>query len=607
MTTLDRKTRKQIDDAIASAWRPPPKLTVTQWANDYRILSSESSAEQGRYKSSRAPYQAGIMDAASDPQVTITCIMASSQVGKTEIINNMVGFFVDRDPCPMLVLQPTIKMAEGWSNERLSPMIRDTPCLSEKINLKSRDSSNTILHKSYAGGHLTVVGANSPASLASRPIRVVLADEVDRYPQSAKEEGDPLSLAIKRTTNFWNKKIILVSTPTVKGKSRIEREFLNSDQRHYYVPCPHCGHEQKLKWSNIVFDKDDLSSVVYACEQGCVIEERDKYRMLAGGRWIAEAEFNGRAGFHISELYSPWTSWRDVVKDFLEKKDTPETLQTWVNTSLGEPWEIKGETLDHKALLARREAYDHETLPDDILFITAAVDTQGDRLEALTQGWGLDKERYDIEHKIFWGDPKHQEVWNELESWLLSPYEVAGRKLKIACALIDSGGHHTQEVYDFVKGRHGRRVFAVKGSSEYYGPIASKPRQVGRQRAMLYICGTDSAKDSILDSSLKIEEPGPGFIHFPHTHDEEFFKGLLAESRVLEKGKYAYKKHRDRNEPLDLHVYNLCAYYVLSPNEKSLKDKRNAKPVEVQTEEPRRTTQPQKRNRKRNKNWVTDF
>jgi len=595
---------------MAAAWSPPPNLTVSQWADEYRKLSPESSAEPGQWRTGRAPYQRGMMDAVNDPSIETIVIMSSAQIGKTELINNVVGFYASHDPAPILCLQPTLEMALTWSKDRLAPMVRDTPALKFKVKgTRSRDSGNTLLHKVFPGGHITMSGANSAASLASRPIRILLCDEVDRYPPSAGTEGDPVSLGRKRTATFWNRKIILTSTPTIKDASRIEYEFDLSDQRRYYVPCPECDESQTLKWSNIVYDKDDPEDVSYACDNGCVIDEAKKLWMLERGEWVAESESKRRAGFHLNELYSPWRKWREVVADFIESKGNRETLKTWVNTSLGESWEEKGDGIEFEGMMERCEAYDKDSLPDDILLITSVVDVQHDRFECLSQGWGVDKERWNIEHKIIHGDTAKPDTWAMLDDWLLTNYSVAGRRMMAACSLIDSGdGARTEDVYNFCKGKAGRRIYPVKGSSKYYEPIASRPIKAGRQRVTLFHCGTDTAKDSIIFSSLQMEEPGPGYIHFPHTVDLEFFKQLTAETRKTKmyrgKKRLTWVKIRERNEVIDLHVYNLCAYAVLSPDIKALQKRRE--PVEVVEPEQRRTTQKARPIRKR-KNWVTDF
>lgn len=297
--------------------------------------------------------------------------MSSAQIGKTEIINNAVGYHIDHDPCPCLVVQPTIEMGETWSKDRFAPMIRDTPTIREKVgNVKSRDSGNTILHKSFAGGHVTVAGANAPASLASRPVRMVLCDEIDRYPASAGTEGDPVKLAEKRTNNFWNRKIILVSTPTVKGESRIEKEWELSDKRRFHVPCPHCGHEHVLAWGNVRFEKENPSATRMVCPS-CEKEfsNGQKNAAVRRGRWIATAPFRGIAGFHLNELYSPWKTIAEVVEDFLEAKTDPMKLQVWVNTSLGETWEGQGDSVSEHELMERVENYPAE-VPARGLYLT---------------------------------------------------------------------------------------------------------------------------------------------------------------------------------------------------------------------------------------------
>ena len=381
-----------------TCWKCPPKLTISQWADLYRYLSPEASAEPGKYLTSRAEYQRGIMDAFSAPEVERIVVMSSAQVGKTEILNNIVGYFIDQDPSTILNLQPTLEMAQTWSKDRLAPMVRDNECLAKKVrSSKSKDSDNTILHKLFPGGHITMVGANSPAGLASRPIRIVLCDEVDRYPLSAGAEGDPVNLAIKRTTTYWNKKIGLFSTPTIKGISRIEKAFLESDQRYYFVPCPHCGVYQRLRWGQVKYSKDNVKEAFYECEHcGGHLSDSDRYRAIAKGYWEAQTEFKGVAGFHLNELYSPWRKISDIVKDFLEAKDKPDTLKTWVNTSLGETWEEAGEALDPDSLEARTE--DYKKIPKGGVVLTAGVDTQDDRLEVEITAWGKGEESWLVDY-----------------------------------------------------------------------------------------------------------------------------------------------------------------------------------------------------------------
>src|SRR5262245_21408571 len=308
---------------------PPPKLTISQWADANRRLSSESAAEPGRWVTARAEFQRGIMDAISETTAGKVALMCSSQVGKTEIINNVVGFHIDQDPCPILVMQATVETAESWSKDRLAPMLRDTPCLAGKVaDPRTRDSGNTILHKRFPGGYLTAVGANSPAGLASRPIRIVLADEVDRYPVSAGTEGDPLSLALKRMGAFWNACTVIASTPTIKGLSRIEMEFNRSDKRYYFVPCVHCGHMQRLIWAHVRWPEGDPSKAGYHCVgEGCGVEwtEADRLVAVRKGEWRATDPAGRFPGFHISELYSPWSSIPRIAESFVAAQVSAET------------------------------------------------------------------------------------------------------------------------------------------------------------------------------------------------------------------------------------------------------------------------------------------
>lgn len=532
----------------------------------------------------RAPYQREIMDALGDATVETVVIMSSAQIGKTEIVNNVVGYHIHLDPAPILLLQPTLEMAEAWSKDRFAPMLRDTRALHGLVrDPRSRDSGNTLLHKRFPGGHITMAGANSPASLASRPIRLVLCDEVDRYPASAGAEGDPVSLARKRSTTFWNRKQLLTSTPTIKGASRIEAAYEQSDQRRYQVPCPHCGEYQVLKWQQVRWhtdpekegdEKHQPATAVYVCEaNGCIITDADKPAMLKAGRWVAEAPFKGTAGFHINELYSPWVTFAQMVAEFLKAKKLPETLKTWVNTSLGETWEEAGETVDADILLQRKESWGDEA-PEHAVVVTAGVDVQGDRIEIEVKGWGAGEESWSLDYKQFFGDPAQEQVWKELDTFLLRPIKSkTGLQLNIACTCIDSGGHHTQAVYEFCRSRAMRGVFAIKGMSQAGKPLVGRPSRNNRHKLRFYPLGVDTAKEVIF-SRLRISEPGPGYFHFPLERDREYFLQLTGEKQVTRFTKGAARrewvKTRSRNEVLDCNVYALAALKLLSPDFEAL-------------------------------------
>jgi len=575
---------------------PPKNLKISDWADSYRRLSPEASAESGIWRTDRAPYQREIMDSFNDPDIQRIVFMKSAQVGATEVLLNVIGYYIDQDPAPMLIMQPTLQMAQTFSKDRLSTMIRDTDKIRNSVaDPRSRDSGNTVLSKKFAGGNLNIVGSNSASGLASRPIRIVLADEVDRYEASAGSEGDPISLATKRTTTFWNKKIYMCSTPTIKGLSRIETAFEESDKRYYHVPCPECNVKQVLKWKNVVWEEDKPETANYACgECGAVIDESKKQWMLKHGEWIASAPKSDTAGFHISELYSVWSTWADMAKSFLEAKKNPEMLKTWINTALGESWEEQGEAVEYDTLLARRLNYDYSTIPEDVLVLTAGVDTQKDRLELQLVGWGKNYEAWVCDYKIFWGDPNAMNVWNDLDAYLKKRFKTESeRSIPISCCTIDSGGHHTNMVYQFTKPRQARRIFAVKGLSVAGKPIANRPSYVGKNKAALYGIGTDSAKEAIF--ARLSTEPDTTTLHFCSDLDEEYFKQLTAEKRITKfvRGRktLAWKQVRPRNEALDTLVYNFAAIYILNPNYEAIENK-----ILTQESKPREKSQnrPQK-------------
>ncbi len=542
----------------------PPRLSISQWADTYRKLSSESSAEPGDWDTARAEYQRGMMDAISDINCSEITIEASAQVGKTEVLNNAIGYFIDKDPCPILLLQPNLEVAKSWSNDRLMPMIRDTPCLQGKI-AENKDSGNTVFHKSFSGGHITIAGANSAASLASRPIRIVLMDEIDRYPISAGKEGDPTKLAAKRTTTFWNKKIIRCSTPTIAGQSRIHEAFLKSDMRFFFVPCPHCGQEQKLEWKNVKWENGDPQTAVYACPYcGSCWNDVERWHAVSCGAWRATKPFHGHAGFFIWEGYSPWAKLCDIVQNFKEAKEDPEQLKTFVNTTLAEPWEDKGERVDENRLLERREHY--TSAPPEVVVITAGVDVQDDRLEVDRIGWTVNNQSFALGKVVLLGDPNAPRVWEELDELLQTPlaHDITG-EMGISACCIDSG-YLTQEVGKFCRERWNRRVWAIKGMPGEGRPILKRaPGKIKKLNLEFFLVGVDTVKD-VIYSRLKLDDPGaPGYCHFNMSYDEAHFLQLTAEEAKVSyvKGRkirfYALRPGRKRNEALDIFGYALAA------------------------------------------------
>lgn len=583
----------RISQKILAAMQPPPNLSIDEWADLYRRLSPEASAEPGFWSTDRAPYQRGMMQAISDPTVERVVFMTGAQIGKTEIINNSVGYFIDQSPSPMLIVQPTLEMAKMWSSDRLAPMLRDTPALKDKVaETRSRDSGNTLYQKSFPGGYLAIVGANSAAGLASRPVRAVFFDEVDRYPNSAGSEGDPINLGIARTKTFThNRKIVMVSTPTNKGASRIETAFSQSDQRYFHVPCPDCGHSQTLKWSNVHWKKDSPETAEYICEEcGCAWDDAKRYRAIKGGKWIASEPFNGTAGFHLSGLYSPWTPLGEIALDFMNAKALPDTLRVFVNTTLAECFEDEGERIDDFDVAQRAEEFGPR-VDKGVVVVTAGIDVQNDRLEVEIVGWGRAEESWSLAYDTLYGDPSTPQLWQDLDAHLATKFETEDdRTLQIRAACIDSGGHYTKAVYDFVRPREGRRIFAIKGMAGESRPIVSRPTRNNIGKIRLFTLGVDNIK-SLIFSRLGIQSNGPGFCHFPNDRPDEYFKQLAASEKIVTKfhkgfPRREFIKTRTRNEALDCRVYATGALAILNLNLDTLAD-RAAKKVQQRKEPPK--------------------
>lgn len=563
---------------IARILSPPPELTVSEWADCYRRLSQEASAEPGQWITARAPYQREIMDAVNDAGVEDIIIMSSAQVGKTELILNIIGYCIDYDPSPILCLQPTLEMAQTFSKDRLAPMIRDTPVLRGKVkSVKTRDSGNTILHKVFPGGHITMAGANSAAGLASRPIKIVLMDEIDRYPASAGTEGDPVKLAEKRTATFWNRKKVKVSTPTIKGRSLIEKEFLASSMEEWCVPCPCCGKYQPYEWGRIRFS--DVTMKCKFCEEYFgEMEWKEK-----PGKWVASApEIRRKRGFHLNELASPWRHWEDIIEDFqdanraLKEHGDAERMKAWINTALGETWEEKGKSADSDTLLKRREQYMAD-LPDGVLLVTAGVDVQDDRFEVEVTGWGKGYESWGILYRKIYGDLEKEETWEKLERFLeMELYFGNKNSLLIACACIDTGGHFTTQAYKFLKKMEKKQklIFGIKGMGGEGIPLVNKVSTNNIEKVRIFLLGVDSGKE-ILMTRLSTPDEGPGYCHFPinadRGYDEAYIRGLSSEQRVIhfKDGRPVLrwvKKSGVRNEPLDLRNYSTAAAEILRPD-----------------------------------------
>lgn len=514
--------------------------------------------------------------------------MASAQVGKTELLGNIVGFHIDQDPAPILVVMPTLEIGESWSKDRLSPMVRDTVSLATKISAQAREAGNTLLHKTFAGGHITIAGANSAASLASRPIRIVLCDEVDRFPPSAGAEGDPVSLAFKRTTTFWNRKRLLISTPTVKGVSRIEKAWDQSDQRRYFVPCPECSEMQVLRWAQVRWPEGKPEDAQYACEScGSLWDDATRWSAVSRGEWRATSEWNGVAGFHVWEAYSSWVRLADTAKAFVAAQGHDERLRVWVNTSLGETWQERGDAPDWQRLYDRRELYRRGTVPAGGLLLTAGVDVQRDRLECSVWAWGRGLESWLVDHIIIEGGPGSAVAWDELtalldEAW---PCKPVG-DLRLVRIAVDAG-FDPAAVHAWVRSVGPQHAMAVKGvegfarTSLVSGPTFVDATEGGRKikrGSRLWSVSTAGIKsetyrllrlDPPTDEDLVAGGKYPaGYVHLPRDVEAEWCKQLVSEQLLSSKNRRGFQKLewqqlRTRNEALDCRVYARAAAEVI--------------------------------------------
>lgn len=566
-------------------FRPPRLLGVAEWADENRVLVSESSAEPGRWRTDRAPYQRAIMDAFTQPGVWQIVIMASAQVGKTELELNMMGRAIDVDPGPILFIQPTDSFAEDFSKRRVAPMIKASPALARKVfEAKSRDSGNTIGMKTFPGGSVRFTGANSPTELAGRPVRYVFMDEIDRFPASAGTEGDPLKLAERRTDTFkHNRKIVKTSTPTIKGVSKIERAYMTGTQEEWHTECPHCRTFSYIRFDDIHFDKEEykdengeknyhVRNVRWRCPI-CQREINEYDTKRCAAKWVPknpQAIEAGIRSFRLNAFMSPWSDWKDICRSFMEAKDDPELLKVFVNTMLGETWEVRDRSGIPETLHARREIYDTD-VPNGVLVLTMGIDTQDNRLEYEVVGWNREEESWGISRGVIPGRADTQGAWAEVDELMDREWRLPnGMALRIGAAFVDSGGHFTQEVYRECAKRYavGRKIFAIKGeageSKEY---VRMMKKDSAKDNTPKFIIGVDSGKTAIMNATT-IEEVGPRYMHFPNDYqrgyDLEYFKGLCSEKMVLHRKAgqtvTAWEKTYERNEPLDCRNYARAAF-----------------------------------------------
>ena len=579
---------------VMQGFKPPENLTVSEWADKYRVLSSEASAEPGPWRTSRTPYLKEPMDAFTDTKIRHIVMVAASQVGKSEMINNIIGYIIHQDPGSILLVEPNMIDAKKYSKLRINPMIRDSVVLRRLVSpAKSRDSSNTILEKSYPGGMLIMCGSTEAHTLASMPMRNVLGDERDRWATSAGREGDPWELAMARQTTFYNAKSFEVSTPTIKGASAIEKSFYTGTQERWCTCCPHCGGFHNIRWADIRYEYDateingkqtfTVKKVYYVCpECGAISSEHQMKR--SPSKWIAEnpgAYEQGTRSFWLNAFCSPWKSWDNIVLEYLQARGDPEKLKVKYNTLFGELWEERGGLEDEDSFLARREEYRAE-LPDGVLVLTCGVDVQDDRLEYEVVGWGVRKENWGIKRGQLMGRPDDPETWAMLDDVINHVYRYEnGKGLRISMTFVDDGGHFTMNTRLNCAARIGKKVFDCKGFAGDGKPYTSPPKKVqilirGKYigTCWQYQLGVDAGKQMIMDA-LKVQTPGPRYCHFPKNEEcgygHAFFVGLLSEHLVYKehnKNPWVWEKipGHERNEPLDCRDYAQAAFTALSPD-----------------------------------------
>ena len=612
---------------ILSGMKPPEDLTVSQWADKNRRLTSESSAEVGKWRTSRTPYMFDILDSFTDPLIEHIVVVAASQVGKSETINNMVGYCIDQDPGPILLIQPTIDDVKRYSEMRIAPMIRETRCLKRKVaDPKSRDAANTKRQKSFPGGVLVMTGSNVAHDLSSMPIRYVFGDERDRWATSAGSEGDPWELAVARTRTFYNKKMVEDSTPTVKGASAIENSYNLGTMERWKTQCPHCGEYVEITFDNIRFEyeaaeKGDkkifhITELFYVCpECGGISDEHTMKSQPA--KWVAtvpEARKHHKTrSFWLTAWVSPWATWESIILQFLQAGTDSAKLQVVYNTQFGELWEERGDMASEDDVMARREVYEAE-VPDGVLLLTCGVDTQDDRLEYEVVGHRRFGETWGIKKGVILGRPDTEEVWERLDEVLSHKYKFkSGVSLQISLTFIDEGGHFTQEVRQHCLARQYDHVFAIKGANRPDIPYTAPPKKqkivvngkvIGQ--VWVYEIGVNAGKQKIVDN-LRVQSPGANYCHFPLRDDygKQFFKQLMSEHLAyVPKLKHPWQWQKipghERNEAFDIRNYNLAACEILSPDWDAIEQKlRTAKPGEENASIPMKEKKAKPRKRKK--------
>ncbi len=578
-------------DGWCGGLQMPPRQTVSEWADAHRMIAQGTGPEPGRWRTDRTPYLREFMDSMADPAVDTVVGKMSSQVGKTEGIFNGIAYYIAHEPAPQMLVMPNLELAESFSTKRFTPTVEASPALSDRLGrLASRDSSNTILEKAYPGGDVVFAGANSSASLASRPRRVVFFDEVDKYRESIGNDGDPISQGIQRTQNFWNRKHVVASTPTVEGLSAIDDWFARSDQRHFEIPCDACGAYRSLEWAdesnpellNVVWEWGRPETAHYKCQCcGELLDQRQISLAVRHGHWVPRAPFNGIRGYYCWAIYSPWVTMAQLAAEWEKAKGRPAYEQTFVNLKLGRSYNpTKAAQTTAEQLLARKGSYGPSAdgsylLPDGVLFISAHVDVQRDRWECQYIGWGFDDEKWSLDMVRHYADTGVPQNWSAMEAAFFSRVfrHPSGRDFRVESVAIDAG-YQQQLVLNFVRDARAafKPFYAVRGMAGEGRPIIRESREKFKQGAVLHLVGVDDGKTHLyneLAAQPDPEVPGSGYrVHFPQHYELSYFEQLIAEKVKVEfvngrpRRKWVNPSGK-RNEALDTFVGAMAARYAM--------------------------------------------
>jgi len=599
-TREDRRVQKSpLYGAFVRALAPRPPLLIDEWSDQYRILPEMSAHEAGLWRTDRFPFLRRIMQllSPSHPCQQIV-VMKGAQLGFTECAVNYMFYTIDYSPAPMLYVQKTLVDVEVFVKQRVEPSLDEMPDLATRVGTQSRGrkTGDTAKVKTFPGGMIRFGGANSAASLRSMPIERLLLDEEDSYEQDIQEEGSPSELAIRRTANFPKRKIYRLSTPTIKETSVIEPLYEQGTKERYYVPCPHCGNMDYIRWSNIKWENDDPATACLVCEKcGVLIEERHKTAMLLHGEWRAENPDAKYPSFHISSLYSPYGfyKWNQAVDLYLRavRQHDNTLLKTFVNTVLGETWSESGRIIKASILEERKEDYGAD-VPEGVLILTAATDVQKDRLETEVIGWGRGMESWGIEYAVFRGDTEKPDVWIQLDQFLNRGWRTkVGSVMPIAITAIDSG-FLTKTVYEFCRIRQHRNIFPVKGDEGWGHGYIDRPMRMNKYGVWPFRAFVDEIKNKLY-SYFQIKESGPGLCHWPKKdcYDKAYFNQLTSEflDRKWTAGRYRLKwilPQGRRNEALDVRCLNVAALHILNPQFDSLQMPEQQ--IAIQRQGPRR-------------------